>query len=53
MLMAKYAGWVLDAVGSYTPIFIVAGAAYWLALAALQLLSPRMDAPALVRRKIQ
>jgi ACS family hexuronate transporter-like MFS transporter len=52
MLMAKYAGWVLDAVGTYTPIFVVAGAAYWLALAALQLLSPRMDEPAtLVRRK--
>jgi ACS family hexuronate transporter-like MFS transporter len=53
MLMAKYAGWVLDAVGTYTPIFIVAGAAYWLALAALQWLSPRMDAPTLVRRKVQ
>ena len=49
MLMAKYAGWVLDAVGTYTPIFIVAGAAYWLALAALQWLSPQMDAPTLVR----
>jgi len=53
MLMAKYAGWVLDAVGTYTPIFIVAGAAYGLALAALQWLSPRMDAPTLVRREIQ
>jgi len=49
MLMSKYAGWVLDAVGSYTPIFIVAGAAYWLALAALQLLSPRMAALAPAR----
>ena len=53
MLMAKYAGWVLDAVGTYTPIFIVAGAAYWLALAALQWLSPRMDAPTLVRTQVQ
>lgn len=53
MLMAKYAGWVLDAVGTYTPIFIVAGTAYWLALAALHLLSPRMNAVALVGRKIQ
>jgi ACS family hexuronate transporter-like MFS transporter len=53
MLMAKYAGWVLDGVGTYTPIFIVAGAAYSLALAAIQLLSPRMNAVALVRRKIQ
>ena len=47
MLMAKYAGWVLDSIGSYTPIFAVAGAAYLLALAAIQLLSPRMDTAAL------
>jgi ACS family hexuronate transporter-like MFS transporter len=53
MLMAKYAGWVLDAVGTYTPIFIVAGAAYWLALAVLQLLSPRMNAVAPGHGKIQ
>jgi ACS family hexuronate transporter-like MFS transporter len=44
MLMSKYAGWVLDSIGSYTPIFIVAGAAYFLALAAIHLLSPRMRA---------
>ena len=43
MLMAKYAGWVLDKLGSYTPIFVVAGAAYLLALAAIQFLSPRMS----------
>jgi MFS transporter, ACS family, hexuronate transporter len=41
MLMAKYAGWVLDGIGSYTPIFIVAGTAYILALAVLHTLSPR------------
>jgi len=45
MLMSKYAGWVLDAIGSYTPIFIVAGTAYGLALLALHLLSPRMEPP--------
>ena len=45
MAMAKYAGWVLDRVGSYTPIFIVAGCAYLLALLAVHLLSPRL-APA-------
>ena len=44
MLMSKYAGWVLDSIGSYTPIFIVAGAVYFLALAAIHLLSPRMRA---------
>jgi ACS family hexuronate transporter-like MFS transporter len=42
MLMAKYAGWVLDSIGSYTPIFIVAGTVYLLALLTLHLLSPRM-----------
>jgi MFS transporter, ACS family, hexuronate transporter len=42
MLMAKYAGWVLDNIGSYTPIFVVAGCVYLVALALLQLLSPRM-----------
>jgi ACS family hexuronate transporter-like MFS transporter len=44
MLMSKYAGWVLDSIGSYTPIFMVAGAVYFLALAAIHLLSPRMQA---------
>jgi ACS family hexuronate transporter-like MFS transporter len=42
MLMAKYAGWVLDSIGSYTPIFIVAGMVYLLALATVHMLSPRM-----------
>jgi ACS family hexuronate transporter-like MFS transporter len=41
MLMAKYAGWVLESIGSYTPIFVVAGTVYLLALAILHLLSPR------------
>jgi MFS transporter, ACS family, hexuronate transporter len=43
MMMAKYAGWVLDGVGSYTPIFIVAGTVYLLALATIHWLSPRME----------
>jgi MFS transporter, ACS family, hexuronate transporter len=41
MLMAKYAGWVLNGIGSYTPIFIVAGTVYILALIFLHALSPR------------
>ncbi|MGE0045786.1 MAG: MFS transporter [Hyphomonadaceae bacterium] len=45
MLMARYAGWVLDTLGTYTPIFIVAGSAYLLAIAAIHLLSPKL-APA-------
>jgi ACS family hexuronate transporter-like MFS transporter len=47
MLMAKYAGWVLQVIGSYTPIFVVAASAYLLALLAVHWLSPRM-APAKV-----
>jgi ACS family hexuronate transporter-like MFS transporter len=45
MLMSKYAGWVLDRLGSYAPIFIVAGSAYLIALLVIHLLSPRL-APA-------
>jgi ACS family hexuronate transporter-like MFS transporter len=43
MLMAKYAGWVLDSIGSYTPIFVVAGSVYILALIVLHALSPRLE----------
>jgi MFS transporter, ACS family, hexuronate transporter len=43
MMMAKYAGWVLDGIGSYTPIFIVAAAVYLAALAIIHWLSPRME----------
>jgi ACS family hexuronate transporter-like MFS transporter len=43
MLMAKYAGWILQRVGSYTPIFIVAGSVYLIALVAVHLLSPRYE----------
>jgi ACS family hexuronate transporter-like MFS transporter len=43
MLMAKYAGWVLDRIGSYTPIFIVAGSVYLIALLVLHVMIPRYD----------
>jgi MFS transporter, ACS family, hexuronate transporter len=43
MAMSKYAGWVLDTVGSYTPIFVVAASAYLLALLFIHLLTPRME----------
>lgn len=43
MAMAKYAGYVLDQIGSYTPIFIVAGSAYLIALLAVHLLAPKME----------
>jgi ACS family hexuronate transporter-like MFS transporter len=43
MLMAKYAGWVLERVGSYQPIFIVAACAYLVALLGVHLLVPRYN----------
>ncbi|HEY0105902.1 MAG TPA: MFS transporter [Rhizomicrobium sp.] len=41
MLMAKYAGFVLQTFGSYVPIFVVAACAYLVALLAVHLLVPR------------
>jgi ACS family hexuronate transporter-like MFS transporter len=43
MAFSKYIGKVLDSIGTYTPIFIVAGSAYLVALAAIHLLSPKME----------
>jgi ACS family hexuronate transporter-like MFS transporter len=43
MLMAKYAGWVLDRIGSYTPIFIVAASVYLIAVLVIHLLVPRYE----------
>lgn len=45
MLLTKYAGWVLDRLGTFKPIFAYAGCAYLLALLVVHLLSPRL-APA-------
>ena len=41
MLMSKYAGNVLQTLGSYTPIFIFASVAYLLALLVVHLIVPR------------
>ena len=41
ILMAKYAGYVLDSIGSYVPLFAVAGSAYFLVLC-VHLLSPKL-----------
>lgn len=41
-LMSKYAGDVLDRLGTYAPLFVVAGAAYFLAVLSVHLLSPRL-----------
>ncbi|MFT3996395.1 MAG: MFS transporter [Asticcacaulis sp.] len=43
MAMAKYAGFVLDKIGSYTPIFIYAATGYFLALLAVHLLMPKLE----------
>ncbi|HET8697502.1 MAG TPA: MFS transporter [Gammaproteobacteria bacterium] len=41
MLMAKYAGAVLETLGSYTPIFVFCSVAYLLALLVVHLINPR------------
>jgi len=43
MLMAKYVGGVLDGVGNYTPIFLLIGSIYLIALLIVHLLSPRLE----------
>ncbi|HEX9932355.1 MAG TPA: MFS transporter [Allosphingosinicella sp.] len=43
MFMAKFTGWVLDATGSYMPMFVIAGSMYLLALLVIHLLVPRME----------
>ena len=40
MLMAQYAGWVLQTIGSYTPILAVASVAYLAALLVVHMLVP-------------
>ncbi len=48
MAMAQYAGYVLEKIGSYTPIFVVAASVYLLALLVVHLLSPKM-APVVIK----
>jgi ACS family hexuronate transporter-like MFS transporter len=43
MVFSKYIGQVLDRIGTYTPIFVVAGSAYLIALLVIHLLSPKME----------
>ena len=43
MVFSKYIGRVLDQIGTYTPIFIVAGSAYLVALLVVHLLTPKME----------
>ena len=43
ILIAQATGWTLELTGSYIPILFYAGLAYLIALAAIQLLVPRME----------
>lgn len=43
MLMAKFVGGILENVGSYTPIFMMIGSVYLLALLAIHLLAPKLE----------
>ncbi|MBO9711008.1 MAG: MFS transporter [Caulobacter sp.] len=43
MVFSKYIGQVLDRIGTYSPIFVVAGTAYLVALLVVHLLSPKME----------
>ena len=43
MVFTLYIGEILERLGSYTPIFIVAGSAYFIALLLVHLLTPRME----------
>lgn len=43
MIFSLYIGQVLERLGTYTPIFIVAGSVYMIALAIIHWLSPRLE----------
>lgn len=42
MLVAKVTGYLLEWTGSYTPVFLIAGTAYFIALAIIHALVPRL-----------
>jgi MFS transporter, ACS family, aldohexuronate transporter len=42
MLIAKLTGYILQATGSYVPVFLIAASAYLIALGAIHVLSPRL-----------
>ena len=43
MLIAKATGYILQATGSYVPVFLIAAFAYLVALGVIQLLVPRLE----------
>jgi MFS transporter, ACS family, hexuronate transporter len=47
MLIATFTGFLLEATGSYVPVFMMAGCAYLIALAVVHVLVPRLEAAAI------
>ena len=47
MLIAKLTGYILNATGSYVPVFLIAASAYLIALGLVHLLVPRLEPAAL------
>jgi ACS family hexuronate transporter-like MFS transporter len=43
MLIAKATGYILQMTGSYTVVLMIAGVAYLLALAVVQILTPNLE----------
>ena len=43
MVFSKYIGAVLEDLGTYTPIFVIAASAYLFALLVIHLLAPRLE----------
>jgi ACS family hexuronate transporter-like MFS transporter len=43
MLIATFTGFILQFTGSYVSVFVIAGSAYLIALAAIQLLVPKLE----------
>lgn len=43
MFVATGAGWILQSTGAYWPLFVIAGFAYLLALAAIHALAPKLE----------
>ena len=47
VLISKFTGFLLEATGSYVPVFIMAGSAYLVALAIVHVLVPRLEPAAI------
>jgi ACS family hexuronate transporter-like MFS transporter len=43
MMIATFTGFLLEATGSYLPLFLMAGSAYLIALTVVHLLVPRLE----------